>query len=161
MFCQRCNDAEQLQLENTPDVLPLGLNGVSLETCLEYYFSPDEIDRVCSHCQSQRSTQVVSFITNPATFIIQLNRFELNRTIKKHDDVIIPHTLQLPGGTTYRLSSIINHLGETPNSGHYTCLLAEPSGDTFTLVDDTTVRRSVRMTEEMSRTGYILMYTIE
>ena len=164
MFCQ-CNQAEELQIEDISEVLPLELKGITLESCLENYFSPEEIERRCAHCQSQRSTQVTTFIRNPKTLIIQLNRFEFlqesNRSIKKSDNIIIPNTTELPDGTKYNLLSIINHHGDSPNSGHYTCLLPEASGDTFTLVDDATVTRSFRRTEELNIAGYILMYAKE
>ena len=106
--------------------------------------------------------QVTNFVRNPKTLIIQLSRFEyekkLRRSVKKHDSIMIPDKIDLPCGTTYSLLSIINHIGETPNSGHYTCLLPEASED-FIEVDDMQVRRPVKQTKQITRTAYILSYS--
>ena len=77
---------------------------------------------------------------------------------KKHDAILIPKSFQLPQGASFKLVSIINHIGETPYAGHYTCLLPEPEEDLFILVDDTKIVRSVRFDEDLSQQAYILTY---
>ena len=157
-----CNHVDELPYASTPEIIPIALTGNSLETCIESYFSPEVIERRCPSCNEERSTQTTTFVTSPANLILQLKRFEfdrnLNRSVKKHDTIQIPERLELPGGEKYCLLSIINHIGETPNSGHYNCLLSENNENLYTLVDDENVTESVRLTENMSKTAYILSY---
>ena len=161
LFCQ-CSQTDTLQIENCPEILPLEIIGTTLEECIEHFLSPQEIERRCPNCQSEASTQVSSFIKNPRTLIFQLNRFEfhqhLNRVSKKHNTLLIPKSFQLPLGASYKLKSIINHVGETPYSGHYTCLLSEHEEDLFVLVDDENIVRSVRFDENLSQQAYIITY---
>ena len=162
MFCQ-CNQIDELQIENMPEILPLEIKGNSLETCLENFFSPENIDRTCPQCSSKEAMQVTIIVRNPKIFPIQLKRFEyvqqLQRSIKKHDSILIPDRFQLPCGTEYSLLSIVNHQGETPNSGHYTCHLFE-SRQSFTEVDDLKIRKAVQQSENITKTAYLLVASL-
>ena len=84
----------ELQIENLPEILQIEIKGNSLEACLENFFSPEEIDRQCSQCNSKKAMQVTNFVRNPKTLIIQLSRFEyekkLRRSVKKHDPNCVP-----------------------------------------------------------------------
>ena len=77
MFCQtqNCNQTDQLQIEHISEIIPIEFVGYSLETCLENLFSPEEVERNCEHCGGNKSTQVTTFIQEPATLFLQLNRF--------------------------------------------------------------------------------------
>ena len=139
------------------------MKGLSLEACIDNFFSPETVKRTCTSCKYQTATEVVTFVRNPKTLIFQLKQFEydpqLRRSFKKHGSIIIPYVIELPDSTKYKLSSIINHIGEEINFGHYTYLLVETSDETFTLVDDTQVTYAVRMTEVMAKTAYIMIYS--
>ena len=94
MFCSNsnCNMSEQLQVEFLSEIIPVEFTGFTLESCLEQFFSPEEIERQCDNCKTKQSTQVTTFVQEPETLIIQLNRFQYNqldeRVIKIHDYIV-------------------------------------------------------------------------
>ena len=65
---------------------------------------------------------------------------------------------QLPSGSSYKITSTINHIGETANSGHYTSLIFDPDKENFILVDDDRITTSVEIDEELCQQVYILVY---
>ena len=142
---------------------PIGFVGYTLESCLENFFSPQEIERRCEHCGSENSTQVTTFVQEPATLILQLNRFKYSqvdkRVIKIHEPLIFPTIFQMPGGSSYKIVATINHIGETANSGHYTSLIFDPDKNSFILVDDDRITPSVGIDEEICQQVYMLVYT--
>ena len=108
MFCSnsRCNMSEQLQVETLSEIIPIEFTGFTLESCIEQFFSPEEIERRCDHCEAKRSTQVTSFIQDPETLILQLNRFKYsqleNRVQKIHEELIFPMEINLPSGSNFK-----------------------------------------------------------
>ena len=164
MFCSNanCNMSNQLQVENLSDIIPVEFSGYTLESCMEHYFSPEEIERQCENCASTSATQVTTFVKEPETLIIQLNRFTYsqndNRVVKINEPLIFQNNIQLPSGTTYKMIATINHIGETANIGHYTCLVKDPDAANYFLVDDGSVFPSVAIGEEISEQVYLLVY---
>ena len=156
MFCQtqNCHQTDQLQIEPISEIIPIEFVGYTLQSCLENLFSPEEVVRRCEQCGGNNSTQVTTFIQEPATLILQLNRFRYSsidgQAIKLHESLIFPPVIYLPSGCSYRLVATVNHLGETTNSGHYIALLYGHDTDRFTLVDDSSVIHSVEMNEVIS-----------
>ena len=164
MFCsnENCNMSQQLQVEVLGEIIPVEFTGYTLESCIEQFFNPEEIERTCEHCGSQRSTQATTFVQEPETLIIQLNRFRYsqaeNRVIKIHEPLIFPNDIQLPSGSSYKMVATINHNGELADSGHYTCLLMDKATGTYSLIDDTSVSPSVTIDEDLSQQVYLLIY---
>jgi uncharacterized UBP type Zn finger protein len=151
MFCSNasCNMSEQLQVEILGEIIPVEFSGYTLESCIGQFFNTEEIERKCEHCGSQRS-----FVQEPKTLIIQLNRFRFSqvdkRVVKIHEPLIFPTDIQLPSGSSYRIIDTINHSGELADSGHYTCLLMDKATDTYSLIDDSSAIPSVTINEELS-----------
>ena len=164
MFCSntKCNKSEQLQLETISEIIPLEFSGFTLESCLEQFFSPEEIERQCEHCRTKNATQVVTFVREPNTLIFQLNRFRFSqiddRVVKIHEPLIFPTEINLPSGSSYKIVATINHHGESANVGHYTSLVLDQMNDSFFLVDDSSVFPSVTIDEETLQQVYILVY---
>ena len=164
MFCSNssCNMSEQLQVEILGEIIPVEFSGYTIESCLGQFFNTEEIERKCKHCGCQRSAQATSFIREPKTLIIQLNRFRFsqdeNRVVKIHEPLIFPTEIQLPSGSSYKILSTINHIGELADSGHYTCLLMDKATGTYSLINDSSVIPSVTITEELSQQVYLLVY---
>ena len=165
MFCSNanCNKSNQLQVETLSDVIPVEFSGYTLENCMEHYFSPEEIERKCENCESKKATQVTTFVNEPETLIIQLNRFSYSQTansvVKIHEPLIFQNHIQLPSGTTYKIVATINHAGESANVGHYTCLVKDPDTASYFLVDDNSVSPSLSIDDEISQQVYLLVYT--
>ena len=164
MFClnSNCNMSEQLQVEALSEIIPIEFTSLSLESCIEQFFSPEEIERRCHYCETKRSTQVTSFIQDPVTLILQLNRFKYNqldkRVIKINEQLIFPMEITLPSGSNYKLAATVNHIGETADSGHYTCLVVDQTNSRCFLVDDSSASTASAMDEEISKQVYLLFY---
>jgi uncharacterized UBP type Zn finger protein len=164
MFClnSNCNKSEQLQMEELSEIVPLEFTGFTLETCIEQYFSPEEIERQCEHCESKQCTQVTTFVREPEILIIQLNRFKYSqvddRVVKIHEPLLFPNDITLPSGSSFKLVATVNHSGESADVGHYTCLVVNQTTGNCFLVDDTSVSPSETTDEEISQQVYLLFY---
>jgi ubiquitin C-terminal hydrolase len=165
MFClnSNCNKSQPLQMEELSEIIPVEFTGFTLETCIEQFFSPEEIERQCEHCESKRCTQVTTFVQEPETLIIQLNRFKYNqvdeRVIKIHESLLFPNEVTLPSGSSFKLVATVNHSGESADTGHYTCLVVNQNSGSCFLVDDTSVFPSETTDEDISQQVYLLFYT--
>ena len=83
------------------------------------------------------------------TLIIQLKRFELDpiqqKILKKHDSIKCPRMITLPAGSCYTLCLVINHIGSSPESGHYTVTLYDDQNNLFVLLHDQSVTEHVNV----------------
>ena len=61
-------------------------------------------------------------------------------------------------GTSYTISSVINHFGDTPQDGHYNILINDVLSQKFLLVDDQSVNENVRDTSDLKSASYIVVY---
>ncbi|KAG7236362.1 hypothetical protein INR49_001059, partial [Caranx melampygus] len=83
-------------------------------------------------CDATKSNQHSSFATLPRVLILHLKRFSFTsdrQLFKKHDPVVLSRELVVPlnqGAFCYSLVSTINHIGSTPESGHYICDAVDP-----------------------------------
>ena len=113
--------------------------------------------------KTKQSTQVTTFVQEPKTLVLQLNRFKFNqvdnRVMKIHEPLLFPQEVTLPSGTSFKLVATVNHSGETADAGHYTCLVVDQHTGSCFLVDDTSVSPSVITDEDISRQVYLLFYT--
>ena len=62
-------------------------------------------------------------------------------------------------GSSYTISSVINHFGDTPQDGHYNILINDVLKDKFLLVDDQYVNENVKVTSDFKSASYIFVYT--
>ena len=150
-------------MEELSEIIPVEFTGFTLETCIEQFFSPEEIERQCEHCESKRCTQVTTFVQEPETLIIQLNRFKFlqvdDRVIQIHESLLFPNEITLPSGSSFKLVATVNHSGESADTGHYTCLVVNQNSGSCFLVDDTSVFPSETTDEDISQQVYLLFYT--
>ena len=79
-------------------------------------------------------------------------------TKKKHDILNCPPTLKIQNGSSYTLGAIVNHIGSSPNVGHYNTLLYNSKEDNYILLDDTSFNINVEINDNMKKTHYLVMY---
>ncbi|XP_041964345.1 ubiquitin carboxyl-terminal hydrolase 37-like isoform X2 [Alosa sapidissima] len=62
--------------------------------------------------------------------------------------------------TTYHLESVVSHLGDSMESGHYICDVAEGDGSTWLCFNDNIVSRKTKedVLQERASTAYLLFY---
>ena len=75
---------------------------------------------------------------------------------KVHSEVISTQNLILQSGTMYSLHSMISHMGENTQSGHYNLLLFED--DENVLLDDSTISYMDNYPQEMNKESYVCIY---
>ena len=122
-----------------------------------------KIELKCSICKKQTCMKKMNIIIEPSTLIIQLKRYgydtEKGTATMIQDEIECSKVLKLASGSTYTLSSVINHIGETPAQGHYNTLIFNQSNDSFVLLDDLDVTYDVQLTSDIRCICYIAVYT--
>ena len=161
LHCE-CGYTEELQVQYLPDVIPIQISNESIETCFENYFSPEEIKWNCPKCPKSTVRKTSSLITEPGVLILQLMRYKYDdkqqKVIKLQQKVISPSRLILQKGTEYSLHSVINHLGENTQSGHYNLVLFNSEAKKSILLDDSTISYIDDSQEEMKKVSYVCIY---
>ena len=69
-----------------------------------------------------------------------------------------PTTLKTQNGSSYTLCAIVNHIGSSPNEGHYNMVLYNSQGDNYILLDDTNINIDYVIDDNMKMTHYLIMY---
>ena len=146
--CHNCSIFETLHMENMPDIIPIELIGKNLELCMENLFTSEVIKRNCSKC--------------PSNLIFQIKRYEydvINQvTKKKHNPLFCPPTLKIQNGSSYTLQAIVNHIGSSPNQGHYNLVLYNKQGDNYILLDDSSINIDFVIDDDIKMTHYLILY---
>ena len=79
-------------------------------------------------------------------------------TNKKHNELFCPSTLRMPSGSSYILRAIVNHIGSSPNQGHYNLVLYNSHGENYILLDDENININFVIDDNIKRTHYLIMY---
>ena len=80
------------------------------------------------------------------------------KAVKKHDHIKYSSSLIFGTGSTYSLSSVINHIGEETNAGHYNIVIFDDEHKKFVLLDDTVIVNDVKINTYMNQSSYIFTY---
>ncbi|KAF4088856.1 hypothetical protein AMELA_G00059510 [Ameiurus melas] len=151
---------------------------------------PTLLERKCEVCGGESASSRWTFHTLPRFLILQLNRFKMTRHYrveKVKTPVDITPELQINcfpqshtpgiensrsearetdrnalGGSisTYRLISVLNHIGRTACYGHYMSDCSSHNSDEWKIYDDDLVRLSSEtdVLERRSTSAYVLLY---
>ena len=143
-------------------ILHLQVHGQSTQTCLEEYIASEEVERMCPDCRSPKTIKTTEIVCAPFTLIFHLLRFKYDEngkeTVKLQNPVFCPTILTLPNGPTYVLNSVINHIGELSNSGHYNIVFFDKHQNKFVLLDDCEITNDVNI-DDMAKMSYVATYT--
>ena len=154
----KCGNIKHLPVQKLSEILMIQLHGHSIESCLMDFLSDEDVKNVCTDCGDDKSVKRIEILTEPTTLMIQLKRYEYHvnkrKALKRHDEIECPTSLTMPSGSSYTLSSVINHIGSTPTDGHYNVLIYDKSSDSHVLLDDLNVSFDVENT-----LCYIVSYT--
>lgn len=139
----------------------------SIEDALDVYFARERLEEnqyKCEACKKRvAATKQFSLERAPFALCIQLKRFSMmGGKINKHVD--LRNRLDLSpycktGKLTYRLVSMVTHLGNTQHCGHYTAIGGTESGSYY-VFDDSSVR-PIAMQNVTSTNAYIIFYELE
>lgn len=149
-------------------VKPLNLSDqkaeLSLNSCLDGFFSPERIDFTCEGCHNPFSVISTEIDALPDTLIIQFKRFATvfkdNKVKQVKNEQLVDFELALQlGGHRYDLCAVINHKGEI-NHGHYTSFAFNEHTHGWVLYDDETVTEVSEARQINSKENYILFFKL-
>ncbi|KAK9502828.1 hypothetical protein O3M35_011527 [Rhynocoris fuscipes] len=145
----------------------------SVEEALESYFSRERLgdgDQAykCSQCKRKaNATKKFSIERPPKALCIQLKRFNAMGG-KNNKHISVKQTLDMtkyihpshPPGCPlkYKLVSMVSHLGQSANCGHYTAIGQSAAGSYYHF--DDSVVRPVPLQNVLNTNAYIIMYEL-
>ena len=166
IFCrnENCNSVtHQSQIE--VQIIMLPLVEYTLESNLQRFLDEEILERNCSKCGHNEGTKVVSFTEDPEILVFQLKRFkfEENRISKIDSEIFVPTRMNLESGSLYQIIGTINHLGNSPASGHYTSTVYNETKKNFYLINDEEIKEIESLNDEVygqliSKTIYLIFY---
>ena len=72
---------------------------------------------------------------------------------------MVPQNISTSKWSTYGLSTVINHIGESANSGHYNIVIVDSENNKLILLDDSEMTEKVHFDEIMAQQSYVATYT--
>ncbi|KAI4792445.1 hypothetical protein KUCAC02_033378 [Chaenocephalus aceratus] len=168
--CRSCGAGSTREEDYTNLSLKL-LPGASVGDMLQSYLMETELDFRCD-CGSHRSVQQPAFQTLPKVLILHVRRICFTpsmQLVKLSDPVTIFRELMVSSTEDtgwYSLVSIINHLGNNTNSGHYISDVLHPEAglddpsDRWLTCNDAEVTRTTgeAVCRQRRDTAFILFY---
>lgn len=168
----RCLSCQHLSVtfQHFEDLLLDIRKASTVDEALQGYFARERLEDMgykCEGCKKKVSaTKQFSLERPPAVLCIQLKRFSMQGT-KLNKQVIIkpkldlsPYVVRKDGGNlTYRLVSMVTHLGSSQHCGHYTAIGLTESG-TYYHFDDSSVR-PISLQNVLQTNAYIIFYELE
>ena len=162
----------------------------AVDSCLANFFAPEDREVNCEKCEEGTiATQTMKILSVPKVILLHLKRFmvvekqgvEETELVFKKNKAPVELTTDLSVGKLltdnqssgklpmeeYRLKSIVHHIGNTANSGHYTAdaLRADPEdgGDRWVSFDDGIVAEKsldkIVQPVRNQKTAYMLLYS--
>ncbi|XP_018329537.1 ubiquitin carboxyl-terminal hydrolase 22 [Agrilus planipennis] len=183
VMCQECNGISRTYDPISDFSLDLGSMEeqppTSLIECLERYTRAEHLGSSkieCSNCRSpQVSTKQLSVKTLPVVVTFQFKRFlhirEKEKKIKISSFISFPETLDMtpftsqarsqtpsivPPDNRYSLFAVINHEGNSVNTGHYICFVRQQRNYWFKCDDQNISRAS--LADVLNSEAYLLFY---
>ena len=149
---------EELLLHLVP--LSAGKASISLEDCLRAFSAVSTIAEYrCETCAKKVTAEDWTEITSVGPLaLIVLKRFN-GRGQKIPTPITLPPTVSIGSkNEMYRLIGVVNHLGNTPRSGHYTADVFHDAEQRWLNANDRAVKDEKSPAEVASTTPYLLLY---
>ncbi|KAK0155505.1 Ubiquitin carboxyl-terminal hydrolase 37 [Merluccius polli] len=144
--------------------------------------TPSELECTCRQCSGHQATVVRHFLTLPRVLVLNVKRYHndgaqlrkvtdavgilpllsLASLVGEQGDAAGMDTEDHSNQTTYRLSGIISHLGESIDTGHYISDIVGENGTGWLTLNDSHVTKTAEATVLKTReeTAYILFYVL-
>ncbi|KAL2727692.1 ubiquitin carboxyl-terminal hydrolase 36 isoform X1 [Vespula maculifrons] len=145
----------------------------TLDEALNSYFSREQLDNNDYKCEACKrrvpATKQFSLERAPKVLCVQLKRFSvLGGKISRHIDFrqtidMGPYLWREPNEPllqlTYKLMSIVTHMGPSVNCGHYTAVAQISTGQYYSF-DDSCVR-PISLSNVLNTNAYIMIFEME
>jgi len=150
--------------------LPSSRRATTLHDCLQSFFNPEDTGRwsgcVCG-APHEAARQQLSVSVWPSVLCLHLKRFSYRDTggaKKLRQLVTAPHVLAgaalPPDMPPYRLCGVVNHSGESMETGHYTAFVRHAVSGRWFACDDGSVR-AAHEADVVTAEAYILFYCVD
>ncbi|XP_017885746.1 ubiquitin carboxyl-terminal hydrolase 36 [Ceratina calcarata] len=170
--CLQCRHVSTT-FQHFQDLLVDIRKATTLDEALATYFSREQLennDYKCEACKRRvPATKQFSVERAPKVLCVQLKRFNvLGGKISKHISFkqtidMGPYLWREPGepqqSLTYKLTSMVTHMGPSVNCGHYTAVAKVSTGQYYSF-DDSCVR-PVSLSNVLSTNAYIMIFEME
>ena len=127
--CLKCKSSYEVECIDV--AIPIGIEQSlkqNLSHLINRYFEEELIkDHVCTECQSQCSMHTRNIKKVPSILLIHLKRYGYDGSSVKTVTTVNADTELDLLENKYQLRAIIAHLGDTIDTGHYTCSIFDPS----------------------------------
>ena len=156
---QPADKIEQLDIFSV-DILS-SKSGSNLSEIIHHHYGKSderELKCLCPDSDNRQVKVVTSMVHGPENLIIELRRYRIvaGNQYKAKQIVNIDQVMTLPNGDQYSLVSVVNHQGDTIQTGHYVAFVK--SGKFWYLVNDDIVKR-VAMKSLSSSDNILLFYS--
>lgn len=145
----------------------------TLDEALNTYFNREQLDNndyICEACKKRvPATKQFTLERPPKVLCVQLKRFSvLGGKISKHigfkqtidmGSYLCRESGEPPKRLTYKLTSMVTHMGPSVNCGHYTAVAQISSGQYYSF-DDSCVR-PISLNNVLSTNAYIMIFEME
>lgn len=145
----------------------VNIYGKSVQSALDMYFEWESVNAYSCPCCEKEVTakKKFSLVSSPSCLCITLKRFSKNSKINRNVNITSELTTSdyffdtpaddLPTQCKYKLVAVINHIGKTRSSGHYTTVVSQK--DESYEFDDSVVR-IVNGKANKGNEAYMLFY---
>ena len=174
--CRNC-DHKSINFDDTSCILteiPKHLNNnasISIYDCLESHFAVEELeDYKCDKCKQKNSVLLNMLVTKPKSLIITLKRFMhhplTGQASKIYNNVSYPSILNVSKycsvkneeGNMYKLSCVINHIGNVHGGHYYTYSYNETLNNWYNLNDMNVSKININDVLN-NKNAYVLIYS--
>lgn len=155
--CGQCKKESAVPRQERNLILDIHNQPKTLEKLLEEYLAKSQVVYRCDKCETKTiAAHRNKIVATPEVLFIQLNRFKANGA-KKFARITINTKIALRD-EQYKLSALIEHMGHTKESGHYTATCAV-SGKWF-LFDDSKAPQQITEMKMIEKSNpYLIFYT--
>ncbi|KAK3918027.1 Ubiquitin carboxyl-terminal hydrolase 36 [Frankliniella fusca] len=140
-------------------------NCQSVKGALEKFLDGEKIeDYKCYGCENNQTVQkAFDFYKTPSTLILQLKRFQQDRS-KNNNSVSVNQRVVLKVGaeeSRYNLLGAVLHLSDSKEQGHYISIVQCPD-NSWVQFDDQKIKKMTKYPQDiLSSSAYILLYSKE
>ena len=173
--CLQCNTVSAHADTFATLHLPIPNTNCSLADCVAKFLEVESLDvesksTAACNCTGAARKKSLRILFTPDALIITLVRFSKEMDehgtfvqSKKNTSVVhYPLLFVSPDGSSYELSAVVLHHGETPNSGHYVAIVKLQTGRggerTWFQCDDTSVTAVEQAQVLGKKDAYVLFY---
>lgn len=145
--------------------LPIGPHSIDIVDCFRDFFGKEILSEgdsvICEKCKKKTPTTKSNYFWRyPKILVLHLKRYIVTNNGYLRNNCVVDFTTEISFAApkmNYTLLCVVNHLGNTPNGGHYTSMIKHKEG--WIHVDDSSIYKCEEK-NICSSSSYILIYRL-